>query len=42
MEKRFEVQTLFSSRVLLCLSMKRSETSMLGEKIAFLEMLSTV
>ncbi len=42
MKKRFEVQTLFSLRVLLCLSKKRSETSKIGEEIAFLEMLSTV
>jgi len=42
MKKRFEVQTLFSPRVLLCLSKKRLGTSKVGEKTAFLEMLSTV
>ena len=42
MKKRFEVQTLFSLRVLLCLSKKRLETSKVGEKTAFLGMLYTV
>ena len=34
--KRFEVQTLFSLRVLLGLSKKRSEKSKVREKISFL------